>query len=75
MVRYYFHMKSKHYELLDEKGKVLGGAWEAYVHAQAIIQKCQYDLWPRDDQDQWMIEICDDSGSAELIIRFPRQTH
>ena len=74
MAHFHFHMRSKHYTLLDENGKVLDGTWEAYIHALALIQKCQYDLCLRDDRDQWSIEICDDFGVAELIIPVPNQS-
>jgi sulfur transfer protein SufE len=75
MARYYFHMKSKHYELLDDEGKVLRDACEAYLQARAIVEKCQSDVWARDDQDRWWIEICGDSGSPEFFVSFPRQVH
>ena len=45
------------------------------AHAQMLIQKWQYDLCFRNGQDSWMIEICDGSGSTELVVGFPRQTH
>ena len=75
MARYYFHARSKHYALLDETGKVLNGAREAHVHAQMLIQKWQYDLCFRNGQDSWVIEICDGSGTTELVVGFPCQTH
>jgi len=75
MARYYFHVRSEHYDLLDETGKVLGSAREAHIHAQMLIQKWQYDLCFRNGQDSWMIEICDGSGDTELVVGFPRQTH
>ena len=63
MARYYFHVRSKHYDLLDETGKVLGSAREAHIHAQMLIQKWQYDLcfpeWSRfvDDRNlRWFRE-------------------
>jgi hypothetical protein len=73
MARYYFHARSKHYALLDEKGKVLDGAWEARTHARMLIQKWQHDLCFRNEEDSWMIEICDGSGNTELVVGFPRQ--
>jgi uncharacterized protein DUF6894 len=75
MARFFFHMKSKHYELLDETGKVLRDGCEAYLHARTMIEKCQYDVCTRNNQDRWRIEICDDSGSAEFFVSFPRQPH
>ena len=75
MARYYFHARSKHYALLDEKGKVLDGAWEARTHARMLIQKWQHDLCFRNDEDSWVIEICDGSGFTELVVGFPDHSH
>jgi hypothetical protein len=72
MPRYYFHLKSKHYELPDEKGRFLDGAREASRHAQAIMQKIQYDLCHRDGQDQWIMTVCDEAGVRELAVSCPK---
>jgi hypothetical protein len=53
MARYYFHARSKHYALLDEKGKVLDGSWEARIHAQMLIQTWQHDRF-RNNEESWV---------------------
>jgi hypothetical protein len=69
--RYYFHMKSKQSNIQDDTGKVLGSTWEAYARAKEIIQKCvQYcDI---QEDEQWIIKVCNEAGDAELVVLFPR---
>jgi hypothetical protein len=71
MPRFYFHIRSTRYQLLDEQGKLLEGPREAYAYAQEIIQKIRSDLCRRDDQEQWMMEVCDELGNAERLIKIP----
>jgi Domain of unknown function (DUF6894) len=68
--RYYFHMKSKQGNIQDETGQVLGSPWEAYIRARNIIRQClQYtDI---QEEEQWIIKVCNDAGDAELVVLFP----
>jgi len=69
--RYYFHMKSKQRYIQDETGKMFGSTGEAYVRAREIIRKClQYTDIQEDEQ--WMIKVCNDAGDAEFVVLFPR---
>ena len=64
-------MKSKQGNIPDETGKVLGSAWEAYVRARDIIRKyLQYTDIQEDER--WMIKVCNDAGDAELVVFFRR---
>jgi len=69
--RYYFHIKSKQRNIQDETGQVFGSTWEAYIRARDIIRKClQYTDIQEDEQ--WMIKVCNDVGDAKLVVLFPR---
>ena len=72
MPRYQFHMKSKQSEIQDESGRVLESTWDAYLRAQEIIRKCLRYLDLEDDE-QWVINICNDAGEAEIVVLFPRR--
>ena len=64
-------MKSKQGNIQDETGQVFGSTWEAYVRARDIIRKClQYTDIQEDER--WMIKVCNDAGDAELVVLFPR---
>jgi hypothetical protein len=73
MARYHFHMKSKQIEIQDEIGKIFGSACEAYIRAQEIIRQCLRHLALDDDDEQWMINVCNESDDTELIVLFPRR--
>ena len=72
MPRYHFHMKSKQSKIPDDSGQVLNSTWEAYLRAKEIVRKCiQYvDL----DDEQWIINIANDAGEAEVVVMFPKRT-
>ena len=69
--RYYFHMKSKQSNIQDETGKVLASTWEAYARARDIIRKCLQHCDIQEDE-QWMIKVCNEAGHAELVVLFPK---
>jgi hypothetical protein len=72
MPRYHFHMKSKCNRIVDDKGQNLNSSWEAYLRAQEIVRKCLDYLGQEDDNERWLIKICNDAGEAELFVLFPR---
>ena len=69
--RYYFHMKSKHAKIQDDAGQFFGSAWEAYVRAQEIIRQCLRHIDMEDDE-HWLIRVCNDADEPELVVLFPR---
>jgi hypothetical protein len=69
--RYHFNLKSKESKIPDDSGQDLSSTWHAYMRAQEIIRQCiQYTDIQEDEQ--WMIDITNDVGEAQIVVLFPR---
>jgi hypothetical protein len=63
-------MKSKNARIEDDIGQNLPSTKEAFIKARKIIDQCLRHV--SIDDEQWMINVCNEAGDPELVVLFPR---